>query len=76
MGLEVGGKGDTKEKKKEDKNFHMYIHMYESIGHQPLWGRWPKGCLSDSVLWKTKSGARISQSVRANGALFHLFQFG
>ena len=73
MGLEVGGKGDTKEKKKEEEKIP---HMYESIGHQPLWGRWPKGCLSDSVSWKTKSGARISQSVRANGALFHSFQFG
>ena len=68
MGLEVGGKGDTKEKKKEEEKIP---HMYESIGHQPLWGRWPKECLSDSVLWKTKSGAHISQSVRANGALFH-----
>ena len=47
MGLEVGGKGDTKEKKKEEEKIP---HMYESIGHQPLWGRWPKGCLSDSVL--------------------------
>ena len=73
MGLEVGGKGDTKEKKKEEEKIP---HVYESISHQPLLGRWPKGCLSDSVLWKTKSGKRISQSVRANRALFHLFQYG
>ena len=73
MGLEVGGKGDTKEKKTEEEKIP---HMCESIGHQPHWGRCPKGCLSVSVLWKTKSGVRISQSVRANGALFHLFQFG
>ena len=73
MGLEVGGKGDMKEKNKEEEKIPQ---MYESIGHQSLFGRWPKGCLSDSVLWKTKSGTRISQSVRANRALFHLFQFG
>ena len=34
MGLEVGGKGDTKEKKKEEEKIP---HMYESICHQPLW---------------------------------------
>ena len=39
MGLEVGGKGDTKEKKKEEEKIP---HMYESIGHQPLWGCFPK----------------------------------
>ena len=32
MGLEVGGKRDTEEKKKE-----KIPHMYESIGHQPIW---------------------------------------
>ena len=33
-------------------------------------------CFSDSVLWKTRSGARINYSVRVHKALFHLFQFG
>ena len=33
MGLEVVGKGDTKEMKKEEEKIP---HMYESIGHQPL----------------------------------------
>ena len=33
MGLEVGEKGDTKEKKKEEEKIP---HMYESIDHQPL----------------------------------------
>ena len=32
MGLEVGGKRDTKEKKEEEK----IPHMCESIGHRPL----------------------------------------
>ena len=40
MGLEVGGKGDTKEKKKEEEKIP---HMCESIGHRPLRGRCPKG---------------------------------
>ena len=39
MGLEVGGKGYTKEKKKEEEKIP---HMYESIGQRPLRGRCPK----------------------------------
>ena len=35
-----------------------------------------KGCFSDSVLWKTRSGARNNWSVRVHKAFFHLFQFG
>ena len=41
MGLEVGGKGDTKEKKKKEEE--KIPHMCESIGHRPLRGRCPKG---------------------------------
>ena len=72
MGLEVGGKGNMKEKKKEKDNIPP---ICESICHQPLRGCCPKESLSDLVLWKSKSGARSSQSVRANRALLHLFQF-
>ena len=37
MGLEmVGGETEEKEEKEEEK-----IPLCESIGHQPLWGRYP-----------------------------------
>ena len=42
MGLEAGGEGGTKKKKKEMKE-EKISHMCESIGHRPLWGRCPKG---------------------------------
>ena len=38
MGLEAGGRGGTKEEKKEEK----IPHMFESIGHRPLRDRCPK----------------------------------
>ena len=44
MGLEVGGRGGTKEEKEEEKEKEEKIpHMCESIGHRPLRGRCPKG---------------------------------
>ena len=59
MGLEVGGKGDTKEKKKEKEKIPHMCHMCESLGQK-------------DVFQIQFYGARISQSLRANGALFHL----
>ena len=67
LGPRLVSEGGTKEKKKEKEKIP---DMCESIGHRPLRSCCPKGCLSVSVLWKTKSGVCISQSVRANGALF------
>ena len=41
---------------------------------------WAQFCrpeyISDSVLWKTRSGARINQSVRVHKALFHFCSLG
>ena len=54
MGLEAGGRGGAEEKEKEEKKEEEKIlHMYESIGHRPLWGR----CLAlPSTLSTTYSG--------------------
>ena len=42
------GEGGTKEEKKEEK----IPHIYESIGHLPLWGRCPiRTCLF--ILWES-----------------------
>ena len=39
-----------------------------------LLGQIEKECFSDHVLWKTRSGGCVNQSVRVHKALFHLFQ--
>ena len=46
MGLEVGGKGDTKEKKKEEEKIP---YMYENIGHRPLWDHCPNVLVTFSI---------------------------
>ena len=45
MGLEVGEGGteeEVEEEEEEEEKKEKIPHMCESIGHRPLWGRFPK----------------------------------